>query len=473
MPHVSMAAILWAFMVCGFGVCPVISQRLQNHSFKAEEVFITDTLCESEQVVDAGTPFGNWKRVLFPVNRTCQGTFRCMINFRYMDSATLATDICADFSRMKVQGHKSVFLMEDETGIDLERLNENRYPEREIYMKTKFCTKKKHTLKLIFRADCNEHLDKKFMGWVYVFVQSTSTGSIYFLDGGARHRHKLPARGPPRITLRSHVWADVPRTSTAQHSMLRLSVHGDNDRMLQSCFKWNPAVKSTVPRGVMYRIFKTYFNQDRVLSTYAEASEGEVVKSPSFYNCHFLRMIQDVVIEVRRDRKVVADGSWDERQLLFDIIVGIDNEDEDEDVVYGPPSPRPGYSTTTAVPEDQESMLEAFWEEHKVIIGACIGGFVFGVLLYCCCKKGSSNGKDDTTNAEDDNMMADTPQNDDGDAVEADSRPREPEAYAMMPRASPSAPSWNEITEDPGGDSAARNMTCNLPTYEDLFPDKK
>ncbi|XP_076469706.1 uncharacterized protein LOC143300035 [Babylonia areolata] len=477
-PHVSMPAILWVSVVCGFGVYPVISQHFQNHSFKAEEVFITDTLCESGQEVDAGTPFGNWKRVLFPTNSKCQGSFVCTINFRYTESDTHTTDICVDFSRMKIKGHRSYLVMKDETGSDLDALSEKRYPQRDKYISTKFCTNKKHTLKMTFTAGCDEHLDKIYIGWMYVFVQSTATGSIYFLDGGARHHHKMLG-GMSRMSLRSHVWAGVPHTSTDQLSTLRLSVHKEYRSSTPVCFEWNPAVMPTVPRGVSYRIFEVYVNEDRALSTYAEMSEGEVVKSPTFYhNCHSLRLIREVVVEVRRDTWVSRHGLWDERRLLFDIVVGLDNEGKP---VYGPLRPQPGYHTSTAIysttheqGEDQTSFLGTFWEEYKTIICACISVPVSIVLFYCCCcKKGTSNGKDDTTNAEDNNMMADTPRNDDDGTVEADSRPREPEAYLLMPRTSPSAPSLNEVTEDPGGEGAVpRVMTCDPPSYYDLFPEK-
>ncbi|XP_076469205.1 uncharacterized protein LOC143299716 [Babylonia areolata] len=485
MPHVSMAAILWGLVVYGFMVNPVISQQSQNHSFKAGEVFVIDIVCDSGKEVDAGTPFGNWKRVLFPSNSKCQGNFRCTLTFRYMDFDPHVTDICVDFSRMKIEGRRSVLRIENEIGTLKDRLNQKRYPLREKSMNTVFCTDKRYALKLIFRADCDKPLKKKFNGWMYVFVQSSSTGNIFFVDGGARHHVKMNARGHPRISLRSHMWAGLPYDFLAQKSTLRLSVHEEYRRSNPVCFEWNPSVAPTMPRGVEYKIFKAFISEDYSYFTYANVSEGEVVKAPTpYHDCYPLGVAYTVVAEVRRDMKVPVDSSWDEKQLLFDIVIGVNNEGN---TVYGPLRTRPLPSTTTTMatttttftPDEPEEEM-SFWEEHKLIIGLFVGGLVLAGFMYLCCKMRCSDSKDDSSDGEDDNMMADTPRNDDVDAAEADNRPREPEAYPMMPRASPSAPSWNEvtedpageITEDPAGDSAAHIRTCDPPSYQDLFPEK-
>ncbi|XP_076469598.1 uncharacterized protein LOC143299943 [Babylonia areolata] len=485
MPHVSMATNLWVLVVYGCMVFPVMSQRSQNHSFKAEEVFITDSVCDSGKEVDAGTPFGNWKRVLFPANSTCQGNFRCTLTFRYMDSVPLTKDICVDISRMKIQGRGSVMRIENETGTYMDRLNENRYPLRERSMNTIFCTDKRYALKLIFRADCDKPLDKKFNGWMYVFVQSSSTGNIFFVDGGARHRHQLYDSGQPRISLRSHVWADLPHAETRQQSTLRLSVFQEIRRGNLVCFEWNPSVTPTVPGGVQYGIYETYLgSEELVFSVYGRGFEGQVVEPDSpYHDCDPLGVAMGVLAEVGRDMKVPVDSSWDERQLLLDIVIGVNNQGN---TVYGLHTTQPQSSSTTTTPtttttttttttstaDEPEDEEMSIWDDHKLIAGLFIGGLTLAGVLVCCCKMVCSGSKDNSSNGEDNNMMADTPRNDGGDAVGADSRPREPEVYLMMPRASPLAPSWNEVTEDRRGDDAARNMNCDLPTYEELFPDR-
>ncbi|KAL8583454.1 hypothetical protein ACOMHN_044812 [Nucella lapillus] len=472
-PRLVMSAVRWAWITCGLLSLLAARFTFQSPELRAKEVLVTRSMCGA--TLSAGSPVGNWTRVLFPPDTSCLRKFRCKLTFELQESVPAGSSICVDYSRMKILGRKSVLLVEDtsnETSNFKERLTEKRYPMIETYMSNEVCIKAHYKLELTFRADCNQRLDDMFEGWMYVFVQSDDTGRIYFVDGGSKHRFRM-SRDQPRVSLRSHVWTDVP-SGSPRTSTMRISV-AEAFTVNLVCIEWNRFVTPVLPHGVRLRIFKTYYNQDTAVSTYVTLQDGDRVESPTDdHNCHSIsNNIHEVVFEVSRVTQVPVESSWKETELLFDLILGVNNY---KSLVYG--TERDSTTTDTHITpltddydtEDDESSL-SFFEKHRVKIGLGAGAVALAIIVrYWCRHIFGKKRKEDA----DESGIEDTAPNQ-MEADNADSSGAEPDSLPMVTMVTPSAPpAWSEIDREPVGGASESNapMTSDPPAYADLFPDK-